>query len=209
MWRLCAFEFIDETVGGEKSEGSTSGAHKRLVRVSSSSQNLHLLLSPEDRDEYDEDEEELMFNVDESTRDGQGQQARASTTPVGSLAYAHEDISRPRFAYTITLYIQMSLASGKTLQDWLRARSSANKQVDDGDLLDILRMMKQILSGLCHVHASGVIHRDLKPANVFIGEDGKLQIGDFGLSKIEDADDSACTSGIEIVRIKRRALHLR
>lgn len=33
------------------------------------------------------------------------------------------------------------------------------------------------------LHDQGIIHRDLKPSNVFIGGDGHIKIGDFGLSK--------------------------
>jgi aurora kinase, other len=38
----------------------------------------------------------------------------------------------------------------------------------------------QIASALHHMHSRCVYHRDLKPENVFIGHDGRLQLGDFG-----------------------------
>ena len=39
----------------------------------------------------------------------------------------------------------------------------------------------ELLEGLAHVHARGVLHRDLKPENVFLGVDGAVRLGDFGL----------------------------
>ena len=41
-------------------------------------------------------------------------------------------------------------------------------------------VVAQILSGLCAVHAAGVMHRDLKPANVLVTSEGAVRIADFG-----------------------------
>ncbi|TVQ39023.1 MAG: serine/threonine protein kinase [Wenzhouxiangella sp.] len=47
-----------------------------------------------------------------------------------------------------------------------------------------LRLITEILSGLSHAHAAGVIHQDLKPANILIGnQDGRALIADFGIAK--------------------------
>jgi len=32
-------------------------------------------------------------------------------------------------------------------------------------------------------HDKEMVHRDLKPQNLFLNEEGKLKIGDFGLAK--------------------------
>ena len=44
------------------------------------------------------------------------------------------------------------------------------------------RLIIDVLRGLEHAHAQGIIHRDVKPANVLIGERGEGKLSDFGLA---------------------------
>lgn len=41
----------------------------------------------------------------------------------------------------------------------------------------------QILAGLAHMHAAGVIHRDIKPANMMLSDEGTIKISDFGMGR--------------------------
>lgn len=66
--------------------------------------------------------------------------------------------------------------SSKIYEVWKR---KGEKQ-DENRALELLTM---ILFGLQHIHDQKITHRDLKPMNIFIGEDGLLKIGDFGISK--------------------------
>src|SRR5215216_1354606 len=42
-----------------------------------------------------------------------------------------------------------------------------------------------VTRALEHAHSRGVVHRDLKPANVWIDDDGRARLGDFGLATTE------------------------
>lgn len=84
------------------------------------------------------------------------------------------------------LYIAMELMGGGTLKDVIREKGPlpVNQAVD---------FTLDIIDGLQAAHRVGVIHRDLKPSNCFVDEDGRVKIGDYGLSKSVIADNAGLT----------------
>jgi hypothetical protein len=92
-------------------------------------------------------------------------------------------ISHPRCVFVLAAdeqdglpYIVMELVSGKTLQEYVAERGPLPVEEAVSKILDVI-------DGLEEAHRLGVMHRDVKPSNCFLLEDGRVKIGDFGLSK--------------------------
>ena len=82
------------------------------------------------------------------------------------------------------IYFAMELVDCGTLKDVLRQRGKLPWR-------EAVECAMQICAALAHAHSIGVIHRDLKPANLFLGEDGRVKVGDFGLAR--DLNNSRLT----------------
>ncbi|KAG9441052.1 hypothetical protein H6P81_016906 [Aristolochia fimbriata] len=57
----------------------------------------------------------------------------------------------------------------------------------------LLKLMREVVSGVAHLHDLGIIHRDLKPQNVLVSTEGILcaKLSDMGISKRLSADMSS------------------
>jgi eukaryotic-like serine/threonine-protein kinase len=76
-------------------------------------------------------------------------------------------------------YIVMELVDGRTLAELL-----GNGPLTQARVIAIAR---RIASALRAAADAGVVHRDLKPANIFVLEDDRIKIGDFGVACILEA----------------------
>ncbi|ABS28352.1 serine/threonine-protein kinase [Anaeromyxobacter sp. Fw109-5] len=71
-------------------------------------------------------------------------------------------------------YLVLELLRGRALAERLSGEPPA--------LRESLRVASEVASALAHAHAEGVVHRDLSPGNVFLCDDGRVKVLDFGLS---------------------------
>jgi Tol biopolymer transport system component len=76
-------------------------------------------------------------------------------------------------------YIVCERLEGETLRDRLKGTALPQHKA--------LEVAVQIARGLAAAHQKGIVHRDLKPENLFLTQDGRLKILDFGLAKLTRA----------------------
>lgn len=84
------------------------------------------------------------------------------------------------------LWYTMELVEGKSLKEILVSKGRL-------DWKDAVEAGWQVSSALQYAHNQGIVHRDLKPANLFLGRDGKLKLGDFGIALDTGAADITAT----------------
>ena len=121
--------------------------------------------------------ESLTSNPDRLRRFEQEARAAAALNHPNILAVyqmaTHDGVS----------YLVSELLEGETLRERLRRGPLPLRKAIDYAV--------QIAHGLAAPHEKGIVHRDLKPENLFLTNDGRIKILDFGLAKVGEPKDSS------------------
>jgi eukaryotic-like serine/threonine-protein kinase len=75
-------------------------------------------------------------------------------------------------------YVVSELLEGRTLRDVLDSGPLAPRQAIDYAI--------QTAQAIDAAHRRGIVHRDLKPENLFITDDARVKVLDFGLAKLKE-----------------------
>jgi serine/threonine-protein kinase len=84
------------------------------------------------------------------------------------------------------VYFVMKYIEGRSLESVIIERSKL-----DVDLARVI--LSQVGGALAFAHRKGVVHRDMKPANIMLEEDGWAIVTDFGIAKVQEAQNLTAT----------------
>jgi|GEM_PF-4435612 len=78
-------------------------------------------------------------------------------------------------------FMVIELLQGQDLSDVL------NQHILDEQLFtvdEVAHFMRGAAAGLSYAHQKGIIHRDIKPSNIFLTQDNRVVVMDFGIAKM-------------------------
>ena len=76
------------------------------------------------------------------------------------------------------VYMQMELIRGQSLSDYIRRFRQGGASREDA-----YPIIMEMAAGLAYAHGREIVHSDFKPGNVFLTEDNRVKILDFGIAR--------------------------
>ena len=105
-------------------------------------------------------------------------------------------ITHPRCVFVLAAdqdgrfpYIVMEFVPGTNLHAYVALEGPLEQD-------EAIRKIIDVIDGLSAAHQLGVIHRDVKPANCLVDDEGRVKVGDFGLSRTLTADVQLTQPGV-------------
>ena len=81
--------------------------------------------------------------------------------------------------------VQVFSAGGDAESAWFAMELVKGESADRhkfSSIEDVARLGIAVAEALAYAHRCGILHRDVKPSNIFVGADGMVKLGDFGLA---------------------------
>lgn len=86
-------------------------------------------------------------------------------------------------------FLVMELLRGESVEERMHRKGGAL------EVHEALSIVEQLLDVLEAAHDQNVIHRDIKPDNLFLTEEGKLKVLDFGIARLHQGNTRATKVG--------------
>lgn len=77
-----------------------------------------------------------------------------------------------------TVYMTMELMRGQSLSEYIRSFRQGGASPEEA-----ARIIAEMAAGLSYAHKRQIVHSDFKPGNVFLTEDNRVKILDFGIAR--------------------------
>jgi tRNA A-37 threonylcarbamoyl transferase component Bud32 len=82
------------------------------------------------------------------------------------------------------IYLTMEYLSGTPLDKQMKSRKGPRP------VAQVLPIVKAVAAALAFAHENGIVHSDLKPANIFITDNGRVKVIDFGIARAVNHPDA-------------------
>ncbi len=110
---------------------------------------------------------------------------------LASLEHPHIVRYHDSFVERRQLHLVMEYAPNGSLHALLAAHRQRREPLTEPA---VWRVAIQLLSALHAIHCRRIVHRDIKPQNIFLGADGSVKLGDFGVSRILSQEHHLATT---------------
>ena len=102
----------------------------------------------------------------------------------GAVQVLDDDVTEDGFAFLV-----MELLKGESVEERMHRKGGAL------DVREALKITDQLLEVLEAAHDQNVVHRDIKPDNLFLTEEGRLKVLDFGIARLNQGDGKTTKVG--------------